>query len=74
MPESPLNEPTISELFALPPAELSDANFMRIIEQYRSERHSWNQKEKEKTAKKGAPKVAKGSVTGLTLDDLGLDL
>lgn len=72
MIDSPLREATIPELFSIDPVKLSDAEFDRIVDQYRSERHSWNVKEKVKTAAKGAPKVAKGSITDVSLDDLGL--
>lgn len=69
---SPLTEPTISELFSLPADQLSDTDFKRIIAEYRNERHLWNRAEATKAAKKGAPKVEKGSVQIGGLEDLGL--
>lgn len=72
MIESPLNEPTIPELFSAPPESLSDAQFDRIIANFAEERHAWNKKEKAKAAAKGAPKVEKGSVKEISLSDLGL--
>ena len=68
-PDSPLAEPTLALLWTLDPASLTDAQFLRIIEVYRSERHSWNQKMKAAEAKRGAPK---GSASGISLSDLGL--
>lgn len=69
---SPLAEPTVPELFSLPADQLTDVEFKRIIAEYRNERHSWNKKEKEKEAKRGAPKVEKGSIKITDLSDLGL--
>ena len=62
---------SLQELFTIPPEQLTDAQFSKIIEVYRSERLSWNAKETTKKAAAGAPKVAKGSVKPSLADLLG---
>jgi hypothetical protein len=65
--ESPLREATITELFGLPPEELSDAQFERIIAEFRAERHTWNKTEE---VKRAAPKKGQPKITAVNLDDI----
>ena len=68
---SPLEGVSLQELSTIPAEQLTDAQFNRIIEVYRSERLSWNQAETKKKAAASAPKLTKGSVKPSLSDLLG---
>lgn len=69
MTDSPLAEATITELFTIPPDQLSDAQFERIIAEYRAERHTWNKAEE---AKRAAPKRGQPKITDIDLSDINI--
>lgn len=68
---SPLEGVSLQELFSIPAEQLTDAQFNKIIEVYRSERLSWIQAETKKKAAASAPKLIKGSVKPSLSDLLG---
>lgn len=64
---------SLDELMSMDPLKMSDQDVDEVIARYRKERHLWAKEDAEaKANKKSAPRAPKGTITDISLDDLGL--